>query len=88
MDANTISAVFTAATTAAHWKRTNLGLMADVNHGSYGWTVLLPGDGTTPVQAEITYRAGYGGTEYVGAVATWAQTIQLVESAMAATRVL
>ncbi|MFE2346159.1 hypothetical protein [Kitasatospora cineracea] len=86
--AETASVLFTAAATATNWKATNLGRMTDINHGGDTWTVLLPSGGPDePVKAEITWRSGWGGTDYVGLQATWGQTLQIVEAALAATRI-
>ncbi|MCX4749262.1 hypothetical protein OG455_27780 [Kitasatospora sp. NBC_01287] len=83
------NAVFTAAT-AARWTTTNLGRVAHVRHGGETWTVALPpmGADPQPVKAEITWRESWSGADYVGVHATWLQTIEIVEAAAAATRVL
>ncbi|MDX2647941.1 hypothetical protein PV341_31105 [Streptomyces sp. PA03-1a] len=81
----TTDAVFAEAARATSWKVTNLGPVTEVRHGSYTWTVQLP-TGSGP--ATVTHRDGWGGVEFVGITATPAQTIGIVEAAMAATRVL
>ncbi|MFJ4668866.1 hypothetical protein [Kitasatospora purpeofusca] len=86
--AETAGAVLDAAASSAHWKATNLGLTADVSHGGDIWTVTLPSveTGAGPVRAQITWRESWGGAEYIGVAASWAQTMAIVEAAMAATR--
>ncbi|WP_405893771.1 hypothetical protein OG272_15970 [Streptomyces sp. NBC_00104] len=84
MDATTTNAIFAAAATNTYWTSTNLGLTTQVNHDGYTYFVRLPkGSG----KASIVGREGFGGSEYVDATATWAQSFPIVEAAMAATRV-
>ncbi|MEU5389475.1 hypothetical protein [Kitasatospora cineracea] len=86
--ATTADAVFAAAANAAHWNSTNLGLVTDVNHGGDIWTVILPrqDDPARATRAEITWRENWGGAEYVGAPATWLQTMPIVDAALTVTR--
>jgi hypothetical protein len=86
MDATTINAVFAAAVQSTSWKQLNTGRRTGVSHGSYRYAVELP-TSTSSVQAEIISREGYGGVEFMNVAATWGQTAQLVESALAATRI-
>ncbi|MFD0209141.1 hypothetical protein ACFVH9_08385 [Streptomyces hirsutus] len=83
MDQATITAIFTAAAGATSWKRTNLGLRATVDHGGYTWTVQAPQDSGP---AYIAGSSGYGGSTSEYIEASWAQTIPIVDAAMAATR--
>ncbi|MFB7113483.1 hypothetical protein [Streptomyces sp. NPDC056291] len=85
MDAATSSAIFTAAATATSWKKLNTGLTTTVSHGGYVWTVQLP-PSEEGAKAEIIACSGYGGTEFMTVQATWGQTFEIVEAAMAATR--
>ncbi|MFJ4791711.1 hypothetical protein [Kitasatospora purpeofusca] len=87
--AETADAVLGKAAASTHWTATNLGLTADVSHGGDTWTVTLPPveTGADPVRAQITWRESWGGAEYIGVAASWAQTMAIVEAAMAATRV-
>lgn len=93
MDAATFTAVFATAASSTTWTQTNLGKVTEVNHEGQTWTVLLPGMGTdedgqaTPSKARITGRLGYGGTEFTDVEATWAQTMGVVDAAMAAARI-
>lgn len=83
MDATTTE-VFAKAATATGWKQTNLGLLIQISHGPYWYTVQLPsGD-----RALIIGREGIGGSEYDITYATWPQTIEITEAAMATIRVL
>lgn len=84
MDEAAITAIFAAATTATSWKRTNLGLSAEVEHGGYKWTVQLPQDSGN---AYIAGSSGYGGDTCEYIEATPVETIPIVEAAMAATRI-
>ncbi|WP_228994703.1 hypothetical protein [Streptomyces sp. DH8] len=86
MDATTRNAIFEAATQSTYWQRLNIGLRTKVSHGGYTYTVDVP-SGDDPAQALITYREGYGGTEFLSEVATWAQTMLIVDTAMGALRV-
>lgn len=61
----TTDRVFEAARTAT-FRRTNLGLIADVWVGAYSYRVEAGGS----YLASIDCREGYGGTEYVYASAT------------------
>jgi hypothetical protein len=88
----TAQAVFTLAARSANWTATNVGVIGVVEHGGETWTVCLPPQGRNenyepvPVQAVITGRYGYGGTEHLNVKATWAQTGRIVEAAMPALR--
>ncbi|GGZ73112.1 hypothetical protein ACFOOM_01060 [Streptomyces echinoruber] len=88
-----IIGIFSKAATSTTWTQTNLGKVAEVTHQDLTWTVLLPGMGTdeagesTPSKARITGYQGYGGTEFMEVEATWAQTIGIVDAALAATRI-
>lgn len=89
MEAVTTEAVFAEAARSTSWKVTNLGPVTEVSHNGYTYSVqLAPADAPKPYPAAITYRAGYGGTDFLDVPATWAQTAGIVEAAMAATRVL
>ncbi|MEH0579061.1 MULTISPECIES: hypothetical protein [Streptomyces] len=84
MNATQTAAIFTAATTATNWTNTNLGLTATVSAEGYDYTVRLPkGSG----KAFIAGRDGFGGSEFLEVEATWAQTLEIVEAAMAATHI-
>ncbi|WP_030236859.1 hypothetical protein [Streptomyces sp. NRRL S-350] len=85
--AETATAVFAAAASSTYWIRTNLGPRTVVSHEGYDWTIELPA-GDQPGRARITYCAAWGNTEFLDVPAAWGQTIQIVEAAMAATRVL
>lgn len=80
----TTTAVFTAAGQATAWTRTNLGPRTEISHAGYLWTVELPASGEGV--AEISGKVGHGGWEFLQAAATPAQTIHIVEAAMAALR--
>lgn len=88
----TLTTVFATAATSTTWIQANLGKATEVNHEGQTWTVLLPGMGTdeagnaTPTKARITGYQGYGGTEFTDVEATWAQTVGIVDAALAATR--
>ncbi|CAL9536115.1 hypothetical protein [Streptomyces sp. enrichment culture] len=84
MDTMTATEIFEAANQATDWKRLTTGLVATVNHGGYTYTITLPGS----APAEITWRTGFGGTEYVGAQGDWRLTLRLTDAAMGALRVL
>ncbi|MEC3995187.1 hypothetical protein VSR01_17260 [Actinacidiphila sp. DG2A-62] len=87
MEAATISAVFTAAASSTYWKLVNGSeWITEVSHGGYTYYVELR-KSDEPVQAEITGRLGYGGTEFLSVAATWGQTFPIVEAALNATRV-
>ncbi|WP_309317426.1 hypothetical protein [Streptomyces salinarius] len=76
------AAVFTAAASVTGWRRTNLGLRAEVAHAGCRWTVVLPVDS----RAEITHREHTGDVEHVHALAPWSTTVTLVDAAVAAVR--
>ncbi|GAA1111446.1 hypothetical protein [Streptomyces javensis] len=78
MDEATASQVFEAARTAT-FRKTNLGLLADVAVGNYTYRVEAGGT----FLACIDGREGYGGTEYVFANATPEQD-QALRAAIAA----
>lgn len=86
MDAATAAAIFAAAARSTAWTRTNLGLTAEVTHAGQTWTVQLPDAGGQAVQARIAGSYGYGGTDVLDVVATWAQTVGVADAAMAAVR--
>ncbi|MFJ5890324.1 hypothetical protein [Streptomyces californicus] len=86
MDATTRNAIFESAAQSTHWQRLNIGLRTEVSHGGYKYTVDVP-SGDDPAQALITYRAGYGGTEFLSEAATWLQTMLIVDTAMSALRI-
>ncbi|MEU6628419.1 hypothetical protein ABZ905_09005 [Streptomyces parvus] len=86
MDATTRNAIFEAAAKSTYWKRLNIGLRTEVSQDGYTYTVDVP-SGDNPAQALITYRAGYGGTEFLREIATWGQTMLIVDTAMGALRV-
>ncbi|MFI1703008.1 hypothetical protein [Streptomyces griseoruber] len=85
MDATTTAAIFAAATTVTSWQSTNLGFSTRVDHDGFTWTVQLPKEGHG--KAYISGSSGFGGdtSEYVEA--TWRETAEIVEAAMAATRI-
>ncbi|MFJ1607008.1 hypothetical protein ACIOHS_27095 [Streptomyces sp. NPDC088253] len=84
MDATTTAAIFTAASTATSWKRTNLGLSVEVPADGFDWTVRLPQEGHG--KAYIAGSSGWGGdtAEYIEA--TWGDTFAIIDAALAATR--
>lgn len=65
IDQATADSIFEAARTAT-FRRTNLGLHAQVSHGGYTYFVEAGGR----FRASIDGREGYGGTEHVFANAT------------------
>lgn len=77
-------AVFTEASRATHWTRTNLGPTAEITHNGDTWTIELPAAGHG--RARITGRYGYGGTTHLDIPATWAQTAAITEAAVSALR--
>jgi hypothetical protein len=88
MEATAISAVFTAAASSTYWKFVNhSSWITEVSHGGYTYYVELPKSDTEPVQAEITGRLGYGGTEFLSVAATWGQTFPIVDAVLATNRV-
>ncbi|MYX38995.1 MULTISPECIES: hypothetical protein [unclassified Streptomyces] len=89
MEAATTKAVFAEAARSTSWKVTNLGPVTEVSHNGYTYSVQLPpANAPKPYPAAITYREGCGGTDFLDVPATWAQTAGIVESAMAASRLL
>ncbi|MFJ4966086.1 hypothetical protein ACIP6P_27175 [Streptomyces sp. NPDC088729] len=75
IDQATADSIFEAARTAA-FRRTNLGLRAQVLHGGYIYFVEAGGR----FRASIDGREGYGGTEHVFANATPEQDEALREA--------
>ncbi|MEU7323380.1 hypothetical protein ABZ682_22935 [Streptomyces griseoviridis] len=84
MDANKTAAIFTAATTATNWKRTNLGLSTKVPVDGLDWTVRLPREGHG--KAYIAGSSGWSGDSAEYIEATWSETFAIVDAALAATR--
>ncbi|WP_225846926.1 hypothetical protein [Streptomyces sp. HPF1205] len=85
MDQNGINAIFTAAAGATDWQRTDLGLSTKVRYAGSEWTVQLPPDSG---RACIPGVLGDGCEMSACVVATWLQTMPIVEAAMSATRLL
>ncbi|MEU1853926.1 hypothetical protein ABZ499_32885 [Streptomyces sp. NPDC019990] len=85
MDQATTTAIFAKAATATTWQSTNLGLRATVDHDGFTWTVQLPKEGEG--RAYISGSTGHGGDTSDYVEATWGETFQIVEAALAATRI-
>jgi hypothetical protein len=84
MDQATATAIFTAAASATGWKRTSLGLQVEVTHRGTTWTVRAPQDAGP---AYIAGGSGYGGDTVEYIEASWPETHDIVDAAMAAARV-
>jgi hypothetical protein len=82
--ATTLTALFASAAEATSWKRTTLGLRTEIQHAGYAYTVQLPQDSGA---AYIAGRSAWGNHECLYIEATLAETLPIVEAAMAATRV-
>jgi hypothetical protein len=80
---DTRAAVFAAAAASTYWVTTNLGHHTKVWHGGDEYTVEL--DHECRYLARITYRYGWGGTEFItGANATQEQHRGVVKAFRAA----
>lgn len=82
--ATTLTALFASAAEATSWKHTTLGLRTEIQHAGYAYTVQLPQDSGA---AYIAGRSAWGNHECLHIEATLAETLPIVEAAMAAIRV-